>query len=135
MYLSLVITAALMIAMGLLGASAFIVAKKPDAAGLINKLVPIQGIVGIVGLVMCVLGILASLSPFYLMGVVANAVGAALGFLLGFGLIAKFALSGSKEAMAKGEKLRSTLAVFQVPFGLASIGLGIYYLLFALRIL
>ena len=128
-----ILTAALMIVMGLLGAAAFIVAKKPDAAGLINKLVPIQGIVGIVGLVLGVLGTLTALTHFTIIGIATSLVCAILGFLLGFGLVAKFALSGSKEAMAKGEKLRSTLAVFQVPFGLASIGLGGYALFNALR--
>jgi hypothetical protein len=50
--------ALLLIAAGLLGASALIVAKKPNAAGLINALVPFQALIGAGTLVLGVLELL-----------------------------------------------------------------------------
>ena len=53
----------------------------------------------------------------------------ALGFLLGFALITKYALSKSPEAMAKGELLRLKLVSIQIPLGLIGIGVGLWCLI------
>ena len=50
----------------------------------------------------------------------------ALGFLLGFGLITKYALSKNEQALARGQQLRGKLVVYQIPLGLIGIGLGIW---------
>ena len=132
------VTVILMFLLGCLGAAPMIIAKKPDARELIDKLVPIQGILGIAGLVLGILGILGNLRYIgHLFGIVALAASivlAILGFLMGFGLISKW-MSGSPEAAAKAANLRMTLTKFQVPLGLVAIGLSIWWLLMILRIL
>jgi hypothetical protein len=123
-----------LIVCGVLAASTLIISKKPNAKELIDKLVPVQGWIG---LVVCIVGLwavincLMNISIMHLVPLrwtVALAMGVLmtlLGFLLGFGLISQFTMKGNPEAAAKGEALRMKLTKFQVPLGLAGIGLGI----------
>jgi hypothetical protein len=53
----------------------------------------------------------------------------ALGFLLGYGLITKYVLSGSPQALGKGQQLQGQLAKYQGPLGLTAIALAILFLL------
>ena len=50
-----------------------------------------------------------------------------VGFLLGFGLITKYTLSGSPAALAKGQHIRQKLAAYQGAFGLLAILTGTFY--------
>jgi hypothetical protein len=50
-----------------------------------------------------------------------------LGFLLGYGLISKYALSSSPEAAEKGRQLREKLAVYQGPLGVVAVCLAILF--------
>ncbi len=47
-----------------------------------------------------------------------------VGFLLGFSLISKYALSKNEQAMAKGQQLRAKLLKIQAPLGLFAIVMG-----------
>jgi hypothetical protein len=120
---------------GVLAAASLIVQKQPNAKELIDKLVPIQGWIGIIvclwglwNLIQCLLHVsYMSLVPvFYLTWLAVSLVAFGLGFLLGFGLISKYMLSSSPQALAKGEQLRAKLATIQIPLGLVAIGLGLW---------
>lgn len=125
------------IAGGILAASAFIVAKKPNAKELIDKLVPYTGWIGIVMFVWGIketIGVIRGLSflstaplhwAFWLCTAVADL---GVGFILGFALISKYALSKNEIALAKGQEIRKKLVKIQVPLGFAAIIMGVLYI-------
>ena len=137
-----IISSLLLIACGILAAATFIVKKKPEAKGIIDKMAPYQGFGGLVLLVWGIIslirilihaGILIRWVPgWFVTGLVVSLVSIALGFLLGYKLISKYLLSKNEEAAKKGEKLREKLARIQVPLGLAGIVLGIWCLIAAI---
>ncbi len=119
---------------GILAASSFIIAKKPNAKQLIDKMVPYQGWIGIVMFgwgVSELLGVIRSMGyididwVFWLLNAVADL---GVGFLLGFALISKYALSKNEAALKKGEALRMKLLKFQIPLGFLAIVVGVLYL-------
>lgn len=127
------------IAGGILAASALIVAKKPNAKELINKLTPYTGWIGIVmfcwgvyGVLNIVrfLGILTAAPLFFVFALAITLSDLAVGFLLGFGLITKYTLNGSPGARARGEQLRERLVPYQATFGIISIVCGVLYIIF-----
>jgi hypothetical protein len=135
--------ALLLIAAGVLGAAALIVQKQPNAREAIAKLVPYQGIIGIILLVWALIVFLFRIVPalglllqfFPLTGILVILtflVAIALGFLLGYGLIAQYALSKSADAARGGEAMKMKLAKFQGPLGIAGIALGVWMLISSL---
>jgi hypothetical protein len=135
--------ALLLIAAGLLGAASLIVAKQPNAREVIAKLTPYQGIIGIILLIWALIVFIFRILPalglllqfFPVTGILLLAtflVAIALGFLLGYGLIAQYALNKNVGAAAGGEAMRMKLAKFQGPLGLIGIGLGLWMLISAL---
>lgn len=130
----------LLIVGGILAISALIVAKKPDAKELIDKLVPYQAIIGVALLAVGVLNLLRSLGAVLRLlrdapvhGIVWLAVmvtSILLGFLFGMSQIAKW-LPGHAAAEQKGMELSNKLAPYQVIIGL--IGLGAVLLLLLYR--
>jgi hypothetical protein len=135
--------ALLLIAAGLLGAASLIVAKQPNAREVIAKLTPYQGIIGIILLIWALIVFIFRILPalglllqfFPLTGILLLAtflVAIALGFLLGYGLIAQYALNKNAGAAQGGEAMRMKLAKFQGPLGLLGIGLGLWMLISAL---
>jgi len=129
------------IAGGILAASALIIARRPSAKQLIEKLTPYQGWIGILmffwgvyELFGCV-RFLSLLSVRPLLWVFALAVAVAdlvVGFLLGFGLITKYALSSSDAARRRGEAIRLKLANYQGVFGLFAIVMGSLYIVWTI---
>lgn len=125
------------IAGGLIAASNLIVSRLPNAKSLLDKLAPYQGWIGIVMFVWgiwetisCVLGLtLLATAPltwvFWLCVAIADLF---VGFLLGFGLITKYALSKNAEAMDKGDRIRAKIAPFQGLLGLFAVVMGVLYL-------
>lgn len=120
---------------GLIAASGFIVAKKPNAKELLDKLAPFQGIIGVAMVAMGVWGLITVLTnisaltqvPVLMIQVLAMlAVMLAVGFLLAFALLSQWFLSKDETAKAKGEALRAKLVTFQVPLGFAAAGLGVW---------
>ncbi len=124
-----------LVLVGILASASIIVAKKPNAKDLIDKLVPYQGWIGVVNFLWGVwfsIWLLMHMGTFVQHVPVRFAVWAAnaaamllLGFLMGFGLISKFALSKNEAAMQKGQALRAKLAKVQGPLGLIGIAAGI----------
>jgi hypothetical protein len=131
------------IAGGILAASALIVAKKPNAKELLNKLTPYTGWIGIV---MFFWGIWGVINIFRFLGVLTHAPimlvfaiaialsDLAVGFLLGFGLITKYTLNGNVVARTRGENVRAKLVPYQATFGIISIVLGVIYILWMLTL-
>ncbi len=134
------VTLGILLAGGILGAASLIVAKKPNAQQLIDKLTPYQGWIGAV---MFLWGIWDLISTFRAMGLmalgvkflllwiiilVASLTELLLGFLLGFGLITQYALSKNEQAMAKGQAMRAKLAPFQGLLGILAIVVALLFL-------
>lgn len=129
----------LLIILGILAVPSLILAKKPNAKELLDKIAPFQGIIGVI---FCLWGVwntiwsiigLAAYISYGLWGIVFGVtnlacaiVMAVLGFLLGYGLIAKYALSKNEAAKAKGEQLLAKLAPMQGKFGILAIILGVW---------
>ncbi len=127
----------LTIAGGILAASSLIIARKPNAKELIDKLTPYQGWIGIVMFFWGVWGVLGCVRMMSLLSVrpllwvfALGSSGANLivGFLLGFGLITKYALGKNAAAQARGQQVRAKLAAYQGVFGLFAIAMGALYI-------
>ena len=118
------ITAALLVAGGVLAAASLIVAKKPNAQQLIDKLAPYQGWIGVVlfiwGIkdIMGSLGLLGTSFLFAIVYLSVALIELILGFMLGFGMITKYALSKNAAAEAKGQQIRAKLAPYQGTLGI-----------------
>ncbi len=137
-----IITVAVLLAGGLLGAANLIIAKKPNAKELIDKLMPYQGWIGVLLVVWGVidvirlvtsLGALSSAGIWMVIWILTPLTERGLGFLLGYGLISKYALSKNPQALEKGQQVRAKLAVYQGPLGLAAIAIAILYAVMSLR--
>jgi hypothetical protein len=122
---------------GILAASALIIARKPNARQLIDKLTPYQGWIGIVmffwgvwGVLDCVrfLGLLSARPVFWLFWMASGVADLVVGFLLGFGLITRYALGKNAAAQARGQQIRARLAAYQGAFGLFAIAMGSLYI-------
>ena len=125
------------IAGGILAASGLIIASKPNAKQLIDKLTPYQGWIGICmffwGIWECFdvltnIGLLKTMPLRWIFWTGSGVADLVVGFLLGFGLITKYTLSKSPAALAKGQQIRAKLAVYQGLFGLLAIGMGALYI-------
>jgi hypothetical protein len=121
----------LTIAGGILAASALIIARKPNAQALIDKMTPAMGWIGVVMFFWGVWNLIFLRPPAGLMNPISLVVGFGLvtmqlvvGFLLGFGLITKWTLRGNAMAMARGQAIRHKLAAYQGTFGLVAIATG-----------
>jgi hypothetical protein len=124
------------IAGGLLAASALIIARKPNAQQLIDKLTPMQGWIGILmflwgiwDMLFCIrnFSALAHTPLFLVFALAITAADLVVGFLLGFGLITKYTLRGNAAAMARGQAIRARLAPLQGAFGVLAVITGSLY--------
>jgi hypothetical protein len=125
------------IAGGILAAAALIIARKPDAKVLIDKLTPYQGWIGLVMFgwgIHEVIGVLTNMSMMsvafghWLFWALTGASDLLVGFLLGFGLLVKYALGKKATAMARGQAIRQKLATYQGLFGIISIVMGVLFI-------
>lgn len=125
---------------GILAMSSMLVAKRPNAAQLIDKLVPYQGYIGVTmffwgiwEIIDCVRG-LSFLSEhpitwvFWLLMALADF---SVGLILGFGLISTYAFRGNATAIEKGQRVRMSLVKFQVPLGLLAVATSVGYTVFS----
>lgn len=120
---------------GIIAASGLIIARRPDAQQFIDKITPYQGWLGFGlfswGLYWLVAFVLPNIGAFsaaplqlaVIIAVLASGIG--VGFLLGFGLITKYALSRNATAEARGRALRQRLVAIQAPLGLVAIASGV----------
>ena len=130
---------------GILAVSGLIVAKKPDAKELIDKLVPYQAIIGIALLALGIVNLvrwlgnhvftLLSVAPLFGLTVLAMIfTSILLGFMFGMPQIAKW-LPGEGGAEQKGMELSKKLAPYQVIIGLIGLASALLMLLYRFSIL
>ena len=125
---------------GILAISSLFVGRSAQAAEQLAKLAKFQGWIGLTmfgwgvwELVETVLGMgLLSQRPllwgfWFAMGIADFSVG----LILGFGLIATYALRGNAMAIEKGNRLRAGLVKFQVPLGFLAIATSLGYTAFS----
>ena len=130
---------------GILAISSLIVAKKPDAKELIDKLVPYQAVIGIALLALGIVNLLRALGnhlidvlkllPLYGITFLAMCVTSILlGFMFGMPQIAKW-MPGEGAAEQKGMELSKKLAPYQVTIGIIGLVAALMMLLYRFRIL
>jgi hypothetical protein len=126
-----------LIVLGVLGAANLIIAKKPDAKELIGKISPYQGWIGAVSALwglwevihaLINLGLLGSWPILWITYFAAALVQLALGLLLGIGVLKTFIKQ--PQAVEKMDLMVTKLAPYQGTFGLISIGIGIWFILY-----
>jgi hypothetical protein len=134
----------LLLVAGILAISGLIVAKKPNAKELLDKLVPFQAFIGVGLLVFGLYNLLRSLgsiidilkfAPLFAivaLGVIFSSI--LLGFMFGMPQIAKW-MPGQGGAEQKGIALTKKLAPFQVIIGLVGIVSALLWLLYRFGIL
>lgn len=122
-----------LILLSIIAVPSLILAKKPNAKELLEKIEPYQGWIG---LIFCFWGVWGIISAFLNMGWLTSApiwwstllagsvVEAGLGFMLGFGMINKLILSKNEEAKEKAELLREKIAPKQGKLGILGIAVG-----------
>lgn len=132
----------LLIVGGILAVSGLIVAKRPDAKDLIDKLVPYQAFIGVALLALGLWNLLRSLAHLVdalksfpgIVGLTMIITSILLGFMFGMPQIAKW-IPGQAAAEQKGMELSQKLAPFQVIIGLVGIGSALIWLLYRFSIL
>jgi hypothetical protein len=127
----------LIIVGGILAISALIVAKKPEAKQLIDKLTPYQALIGIVMLAWGVISLIRGLKGisfafkfvpgFTVITLAMVASSILLGFMFGMPQIAKWA-PGESNAEVKALELSRKLAPYQVVLGLIGIGSALIFI-------
>ncbi len=116
---------------GIIAASPLIIANKPNAKELIDKVTPYQGWIGIILTVWGIWGMIQLMLNIKGVGLVWSiALGVCViefivGFLLSYGLISKYVLENNENAKLKGQELRLKLAKYQVPAGVILVILGV----------
>ncbi|TCI85087.1 hypothetical protein [Tenacibaculum sp. M341] len=115
---------------GVIAASSLIVAKKPNAKDLIDKLVPFQGLIGVLLTIWGVLGVLSIFKHGSIIALLVAGLELVVGFLLAYSLISKYILENNDEAKEKGQALRAKLVQYQVPAGVALAILGVLSIIF-----
>jgi hypothetical protein len=122
-----------LVLLSIIAVPSLILSKKPNAKELLEKIEPYQGWIGIVfcfwgvwGIISAILNIgWLSVAPIWWITLLAgNIISAALGFMLGSGLINKFFLSNNDIAKAKAEELRAKIAPKQGKLGILGIIVG-----------
>ncbi len=122
-----------LILLSIIAVPSLILAKKPNAKELLEKIEPYQGWIGLVfcfwgiwGIITAILNIgwLTTSTPWWITFLAGNIVSAVLGFMLGFGLINKYFLSKNEAAKAKAEELRAKIAPKQGKLGIFGIIIG-----------
>jgi hypothetical protein len=134
----------LLIVGGILAVSGLIVAKKPNAKDLIDKLVPYQAFIGVAMLALGLYNLVRLLGGLLSMISAAPLLAAAgiamifsmilLGFMFGMPQIAKW-IPGQAGAEQKGMELSKKLAPFQVLIGIVGIASSLLWLLYRFGIL
>ena len=137
--------AILLILAGILALSTFIVAKKPDAKAMIDKLVPFQAFIGVALLAVALIfwidaGIvnIFRMMKFWalggIIGIGAIFSGILLGALFGMPQIAKW-IPGESSAEQKALELSKKVAPIQMVVGIIALACGLGVLLIELNIL
>ena len=124
-----------LVLLSIIAVPSLILSKKPNAEELLAKIEPYQGWIGIVfcfwgiwGIISALLnlGWLTSMPIWWITFLAGNIVSAALGFMLGYGLINKMFLSKNEAAKAKADELRAKIAPKQGKLGVIGVFVGIW---------
>ncbi len=136
------ITGITLILLSFIAVPSILLAKKPNARELLDKVAPYQGWIGmlfcfwgIYGIIfsgVLGMGMIAHWPVYWATLLAVNVLQAALGFMLGYGLIAKYAFSKNEEARLKGEQLLAKLAPKQGKIGMLGIFVGIWCIVSAI---
>lgn len=128
------VTGITLIVLSLLAVPSILLAKKPNAQELLDKVAPYQGYIGILFCFWGVYGVIfsgilglswmATWPIFWATTLLVNIMQALLGFLLGYGMISVHIFSKSEEAKKKGEQLLAKLAPLQGKLGIVGIFVG-----------
>lgn len=128
------ITGITLILLSLIAVPSIILAKKPNAQELLDKITPYQGWIGLVFTFWGVYGIIfsgilglgwmASWPVYWITLLAVNIMQTALGFMLGYGMISKYVFAKNEEAKKKGAELLAKLAPIQGKLGVAGIIVG-----------
>jgi len=122
-----------LILLSILAVPSLILAKRPDAKELLDKVAPYQGWMGLAfcfwglwGIISAVMNIslLSAFPIWWATWVAASLVEAVLGFMLGYGVINQLVLSKNEAAKEKGAQLLAKLAPIQGKLGIAGIAVG-----------
>jgi hypothetical protein len=149
----------LMLLCGTIAASGFLVSKRPEIGGIVKKLESFQGSIGPMTFFWSLISLIymfrivsmisqlaeaASMASKYgadvgtsggglwtwwVSGLIACLLGIVLGFLLGYGALSKFFLSGKEELQEKVDAIRRKIAGIQMPLGLAGIVMAIWFII------
>ncbi len=138
-----IINSIMLIVLGVLGASALIIKNKPEAKNIIDKLVPIQGILGLIGVLLGLISVFHSFGYIeymkcgfvfvlgFIITLVAGLLIIALGAMYGFGFIKSKALNNvENEGVAKAEEFIKKITSVQIPLGIAAAVMGLVLLIF-----
>ncbi|NHF60903.1 hypothetical protein FK220_016240 [Flavobacteriaceae bacterium TP-CH-4] len=127
-----------LVLLSIIAVPSLILAKKPNAKELLEKIEPYQGWIGIVFCFWGVWGVInaimnlgwLSVAPIYwITFLVGNSVLATLGFMLGAGLMNKLFLSKNEAAKAKAEELRAKIAPKQGKLGILGLVVGTWMII------
>jgi len=122
-----------LILLSIIAVPSLILAKKPDAKELLDKIEPYQGWIGLIfclwgvwGIISAILnvGMLSTFPIWWITWLAGSFVMATLGFMLGFGLLNKFFLSKNPAAKAKAVQLREKMAPKLGKLGIFGIAVG-----------
>lgn len=124
-----------LILLSIIAVPSLLLAKKPNAKELLEKIEPYQAWIGMVfcfwgvwGIITAVLnlGWLTVAPIWWITFLAGNIISAVLGFMLGFGLINKYVLSKNDNAKEKADALRAKIAPKQGKLGLVGIIVGVW---------
>ncbi len=124
-----------LILLSIIAVPSLILSKKSNAKELLEKIEPYQGWIGIVfffwgiwGIIQSILnmGLLSRIPIWWVTWLVGCVVTAALGFMLGYGLLNQFFLSKNNAAKQKAERLREKIAPKQGKLGVVGVFLGVW---------
>lgn len=115
---------------GAIASAPWIIARRPEAANIIDKLVPYQGFLGLALLFWSIMGLFGGIGSFDIIHWVRVAAQFIVGFTLSYGLIKKYVLSRNDAVEERALSLRKGLMTYQIPAGLALMILGILSLIF-----
>jgi len=122
--------------LGILAAPSLVLSKKPDAAELLGKMAKWQGWIGFIAFLWGLWGIIWTILAIgwiayglpvrWFTWLICNIIELVLGFMLGYGLIAKYALSKSEAAKEKGAKVLAKLAPMTGTLAIISLIFGVW---------
>lgn len=124
-----------LVLLSVIAVPSLVLSKKPNAKELLEKIELYQGWIGLVFCFWGVWGIISSIlnigwlttAPVWWITLLAGSVvQAALGFMLGFGVINKLVIGKNEKALEKAAEVRAKIAPKQGKLGIVGIAVGIW---------